>query len=204
MPRTNIPDARKRILQAATRVFAEKSFEGARIDQIAEEAHVPKSLIYYHFNSKDHILEVLFEDFVREYTELLQVAKQDTHQSKADAMQSRLQTIYKDFAVKNADIIRIMFIDSLKKSNHRPVIYRVVEAMISTEQENTAISNTTEAYDLNERRIAEFFTGIIPLYAYLCFSESWVEYFEIEKQQFDEKFLTIMMSSHGAYHKDHK
>ncbi|WP_028548508.1 TetR/AcrR family transcriptional regulator [Paenibacillus sp. UNC451MF] len=204
MPRTNIPEARKRILQAAIQIFAEKSFEGARIDQIAEEARVPKSLIYYHFQSKEHILEVLFEDFIREYSELLQTSKKDTHQSKAETMQSRLQTLYKDFAIRNADIIRIMFIDSLKKSNRKPIIYKVVDAMINAEQANAVISNSNHSYDPNERRIAEFFTGIIPLFSYLCFSDSWVDYFEVEKKRFDELFLRIMMSTHGAYHQDHQ
>lgn len=204
MTRTNTPDARKRILQAATRVFAEKSFEGARIDQIAEEAHVPKSLIYYHFNSKDQILEVLYEDFIREYRELLQIAKTDTHDSKANTMQSRLQTIYREFAVQNSDVIRIMFIDSLKKSNEQPVIYKVVETMIQAEQSRMGLAETDQAYDPDERRIAEFFTGIIPLFAYLCYSESWIRYFDIEKKRFDELFLSIFMSSHGAYHKDHQ
>lgn len=203
MPRSNIPDARKRILQAAAHIFAEKSFEGSRIDQIAEEAHVPKSLIYYHFKSKDQILEVLYEEFIDEYSVLLKVAKEDTHESKAESMSNRLQTVYRDFALRNSDIIRIMFIDSLKKSNLKPIIYKVVEAMIQAEQSKGGLSETDNAYDVQERRIAEFFTGIIPLYAYLCFSESWVDYFAIDKQRFDEQFLAIMTASHGAYHKGH-
>jgi AcrR family transcriptional regulator len=67
----NIPNARERILQTAVKIFAEKSFEGSRIDEIAREAKVPKSLIYYHFKNKDAILEALTENFINEYMKLI-------------------------------------------------------------------------------------------------------------------------------------
>jgi AcrR family transcriptional regulator len=202
MTRKNIPDAKNRILQAAIKVFAEKSFEGSRIDEIAQEADVPKSLIYYHFESKDQILEVLIQGFISNYTELLRVAENDTHKTKVDQMPERRQ-YYKGFFVRNADLVRIIFMDSLKKSNKEPIIYKVVEAFIETE-EKFAITGRLERYDRDERLVAEFFTNIIPQYAFLCFYESWVNYFGMEKQHLEKLFLDISMATHGAYHKNHQ
>lgn len=200
--RKNIPDAKNRILQAAIKVFAEKSFEGSRVEEIAQEANVPKSLIYYHFESKDQILEVLIQGFIDEYTELLRIAENDTHQTKVAKMPERREH-YKDFFIRNADMVRIIFMDSLKKSNKKPIIYKVVEAFIETE-EKFAITGTLERYDRDERLVAEFFTNIIPQFAFLCFYESWVDYFKMENQHFEKLFFETAMATHGAYHKYHQ
>lgn len=202
MTRKNVPDARSRILQTAVRIFAEKSFEGSRIEQIAKEANVPKSLIYYHFKSKEEILEVLTDNFIKEYTELIKAAENDTHQSKAKKLPERMSSVYYEFGQRNADLVRVMFIDSLKKSKEVPVLFKVVEAMIEVEkkfQKNASGGN----YDIHERLMAEFFTSFIPNYAYICFAESWTKYFNIDRESFDKLYMQLYMETHGAYHKNH-
>lgn len=198
---TNIPDAKNRILNAAIKIFAEKSFEGSRVEDISKTANVPKSLIYYHFKSKDDILSFLISNFLKQYQELMQIAKNDTHVDKANNIESKLTKHYSDFAIKNADLIRIMFIESLKKNNENPVIFKVVKTMIENESENI---KDNENYDINERLVAEFFTGLIPLYSYICFHEKWCSYFNIDKADFDKLFITHIEQTHGAYHKNHK
>lgn len=193
-------NARERILQAAIKVFAEKSFEGSRINDIAEEANVPKSLIYYHFRSKDEILEVLTSRLIDEYSAILAAVPQEDHQKKAPELALRMKNVYYEFGQKNADLIRAIFIDSLKKSKENPVFYKILDALISRETED----GTKEDYEIQERRIAEFFTSFIPNYAYLCFADSWVKYFQMDRRQFDELFLKVYEETHGAYHKNHK
>ena len=200
--RKNNPDARNRIMKAAIKVFAEKSFEGSRIDEIAIEAQVPKSMIYYHFKSKDEILEVLTQNFLQEYLNLIKVAEEDTHQTKAVEMKKRFENLYSSFQERNADLIRIILIDSLKKSNEKPLVFRIVEKMIETEMK-FPIYKDGQNYDYQERVVAEFFTNIIPNYAYICFSEAWAEYFNTNKGDLDNIFNNVMIESHGAYHKYH-
>jgi AcrR family transcriptional regulator len=202
MPRKNVPDAKNRILQAALQIFAEKTFEGARVDDIAQTANVPKSLIYYHFKNKEEILDVLVNNFVAEYTQLLHIAEKDTHAEKAQAFQERIQNHYREFAVKNTDLIRIILIESLKKSNTRPVVYKIVEALIEAEEKFTRLPQLG-SYDRNERLVVEFFTSILPNCAYLCFADSWVEYFQMDKKLFDDIYLKAITETHGAYHKNH-
>jgi AcrR family transcriptional regulator len=202
MTQKNIPDARNRILKAAEKIFAEKSFEGSRVDEIAREANVPKSLIYYHFRSKEDILDALTQNFISEYMSLIEPAETDTHQAKAKTMSMRLENQYGDFAKKNSDLMRVMFIDSLKKSKEKPVLFKIVEEMIKAERK-LPIYQTAKDYDIQERLAAEFFTGLIPLYAFICFSESWVKYFGMENESFGRLFLKLISETHGAYHKNH-
>jgi AcrR family transcriptional regulator len=48
---------RETILRAAFEAFAESGYEGASIGDIAKAAGVPKSLVQYHFGSKDELWE---------------------------------------------------------------------------------------------------------------------------------------------------
>lgn len=202
MPK-NIPNAKNRIMQAAIKVFADKSFEGSRIEEIAKEAGVPKSLIYYHFKSKDEILSVMLEGFIQEYTGLLQIARDDTHQTKAAKMPERIQNNYREFIVKNADLIRLILMDSLKKSAKQPLIYQIVEALVETDEEFT-INGNQGPFDRQERLMAEFFTNLIPTYAFLCFHDSWLDYFGMDREECEQLFLKVFMATHGAYHKNHE
>jgi TetR/AcrR family fatty acid metabolism transcriptional regulator len=76
--RVSREDKRRRIIDAAVEVFAEKGFFGARVSEIADAAGVADGTIYLYFKSKDDILISLFEEkmgeilarFVHELKEL--------------------------------------------------------------------------------------------------------------------------------------
>jgi len=51
----------KVILEAAKKVFLDKGFDGARMQQIADEAGINKALLHYYFRSKDKLFDAIFE-----------------------------------------------------------------------------------------------------------------------------------------------
>jgi len=55
------PDKHRKIIRAATKVFAKKGFFNARISDIAKEAKVADGTIYLYFNNKFDILLCVFE-----------------------------------------------------------------------------------------------------------------------------------------------
>ncbi len=59
---------RGEILEAAKRVFAEKGFAAATIDEIAQEAEFSKGALYFYFDSK----EDLFLSIIRQITDELE------------------------------------------------------------------------------------------------------------------------------------
>ncbi len=69
MRRANREDKRRRIIDAAVDVFADKGFFGARVSEIAERAGVADGTIYLYFKSKDEILISLFEEKMAEILE---------------------------------------------------------------------------------------------------------------------------------------
>ncbi len=53
------------ILEAAQKVFLEKGMEGARMQEIADEAGINKALLHYYFRSKEKLFEQIFEKALR-------------------------------------------------------------------------------------------------------------------------------------------
>lgn len=66
----------------------------------------------------------------------------------------------------HADLIRIMFMESLKKDVEKPFMFRVAEAMYEAERELKAEPSDRDAW-----LVGEFFTGVLPLFGYICFAE---------------------------------
>jgi len=65
------------ILDGAVDVFIDMGYELASMDKIAETAGVSKRTIYNHFGSKDHLFQVIVEDFLAQ-RQTLKTIKYDT------------------------------------------------------------------------------------------------------------------------------
>lgn len=65
-PHPPIPDdppeggTERRIFDAALRVFARKGHDGARMQEIADEAGINRALLHYYFRNKSHLYEAVF------------------------------------------------------------------------------------------------------------------------------------------------
>lgn len=53
------PDVLSSIMDAAIKNFAEKGYEGARVDEIARDANVNKATIYYHIGGKEALYKAV-------------------------------------------------------------------------------------------------------------------------------------------------
>ncbi len=51
-----------RIKNAATKIFTIKGLDGARMQDIADEARINKAMLHYYFKNKQHLFELIFEE----------------------------------------------------------------------------------------------------------------------------------------------
>ncbi|MGK5083165.1 TetR family transcriptional regulator [Bdellovibrionota bacterium FG-1] len=58
-------DTRNRLIEAATRLFSERGFDGTSVKELAEAAGVNVSLISYHFGGKENLYRTCLEQFGR-------------------------------------------------------------------------------------------------------------------------------------------
>lgn len=57
---------RQRVLQAALELFAERSYAGTSLRDIAERTDITKAALYYHFPAKDALLRALIQPLLDE------------------------------------------------------------------------------------------------------------------------------------------
>jgi AcrR family transcriptional regulator len=82
------PSPRERILDAASAVFAEVGFAGARVDEIARRADINKAMLYYHVGDKEALYTaVLLRNFERVHGAL------DEAMAAGGTVGERLQTV---------------------------------------------------------------------------------------------------------------
>jgi len=55
------------ILDAAMKVFMRKGYDGARMQEIADEAGMNKALLHYYFRSKEQLFQKIFKESFRKF-----------------------------------------------------------------------------------------------------------------------------------------
>ncbi len=198
------PKTKIRILKAAEKLFAEKGFDAARVDDIAENAGVNKALIYYYFKSKRDILDQLFSNLVEELIEVVHKSLEGhvSFESVEDVAQE-LETYY-DFMESKEDTIRIMMMESLKASEGPPPLFRLSE--LATGEAGKEIMEMFEeggvsvGVDMDEALIGEFFTGMIPMLNFIVYRHDWSKHFGIDPEELKQKFFRIFRITHLAHH----
>ncbi|MDP8306393.1 MAG: TetR/AcrR family transcriptional regulator [Candidatus Chlorobium antarcticum] len=58
------PETQRRILCSAEKVFYRQGYDGARMQEIADEAGINKALLHYYFRSKERLFDAVFSDAV--------------------------------------------------------------------------------------------------------------------------------------------
>jgi AcrR family transcriptional regulator len=96
------PDTRARILDAALDVFSEHGFEGSSLQQIADRLDLTKAALYYHFRSKDELLQALIEPVIADLNGIL-----DAHADTRDSPARRRQFMedYLDYLLRQRRLI---------------------------------------------------------------------------------------------------
>jgi TetR/AcrR family transcriptional regulator len=63
----NKPDKEALIFEAARKVFGMKGLDGARMQEIADEAGINKALLHYYFRTKEKLFEAVFTDTFKSF-----------------------------------------------------------------------------------------------------------------------------------------
>ena len=67
-----------KILEAAKNVFVSKGMEGARMQEIADEAGINKALLHYYFRSKERLFEAIFSEIIKfAFPKITRIAQSD-------------------------------------------------------------------------------------------------------------------------------
>ena len=115
--RTRNPETtRKKILKAAAKEFAQKGFDGARVDRIAVLAGVNKQLLYHYFGSKDDLFTAVLENAYRNFREC--EAALDLDDLKADEAILKLVEFTWGYYLEHPEFIRLLNSENQLEARH--------------------------------------------------------------------------------------
>ena len=192
MTRTGGEKTRKKILEAAEELFSKNGFHGTSIKEITKAAHVNQGLVYYYFKDKNDIVISLFRDIVEE---LAGAESRDGRLPIPDVKAPETREGFRDeisFLDRKRRIIAVMLMESLKAGDEDTSLFRCAELVMG--------DHAHEGPKTIEETIHEFFTGFIPLVAFVALREKFCDYFKCDGKEAQEAFVDAFMASHVESH----
>ncbi|HYE81470.1 MAG TPA: TetR/AcrR family transcriptional regulator [Clostridia bacterium] len=206
MRKRDSAETKEKILRTAELIFAEKGFDGARVDDIAKRAGVNKALIYYYFKSKDEILNELFETLMADGSQV----QNDSLTSYPDLSREEIFREFfeksLDYAVKHRSLIKIAFIESMKTDSKHPKLLERCTAIIDKEVEHIRKVYESKGlafpYTRKDFAAMEFFLGIMPIFNYAVYFDRLMELYEMSEMELKEQFIKAFRMTHMQSHQN--
>jgi TetR/AcrR family fatty acid metabolism transcriptional regulator len=110
-----LADKRRRILEAAIRVFADNGYHGSRVGDIAEDAGVAHGLLYHYFASKEDVLRTIF---VENWGQLITRfrAVEESHESAAEKLEGIAKILLRTW--RNDPALVTVMVREVARSQH--------------------------------------------------------------------------------------
>jgi TetR/AcrR family transcriptional regulator len=192
--------SKRRILDATVQVFAEKGFDGARVDEIAKRASVNKALIYYYYpRGKEELLEVSFRETLEAAMGLLNLPEMAKFDFQDEELVKTMLNRFLDVLEERQDTLRVMLMESLKRSPVNDLIFSMIREIILKIFTALESAGAAAVGDKESAMVLEFFTGIMPLLSYVVYHEAWMERFGIGEPQLRDRFITAFVGTHFRY-----
>lgn len=177
-------DSREKILRAATKEFAQKGIDGARVDSIAEASGVNKNMIYHYFGSKEGLFIVVLErmyETVRERQEDLSIRDLPP----ADGMRKLIE-LTADVWIEMPEFQMLLNSENLHKARH------VRKSKKITNMYNPLMETIRELLNRGEKEGA-FRSGIDPVDLYISIT-ALSAYYVSRRHTFEAIFKTKLMT----------
>lgn len=136
------------IINAAAKVFTEKGFAAARMDDIANEAGINRALLHYYYRSKDKMFSIIFEQkFITMFSGIAQIvtSNKPLFEKIADLVEHELTMLVQNpelplFVLgelsRNPDFI----FEKIRNSPYTPGnMFELIEAQVKVEYEKGII-----------------------------------------------------------------
>jgi AcrR family transcriptional regulator len=108
-------DARTKILETATRLFAAHGYDSTSLSHVAKAASVSKALIFWHFETKENLFKAVLSRTIEPYS----LDIDDLDGLSEPAQLRRLIDLYYEFVTENVFSVRF-FLSLFLRDDKRP------------------------------------------------------------------------------------
>ncbi len=195
---------RQLIIDTALEKFAEKGFDGASISMIAKSAKINQALIYYYFENKQAIMDEILDRFIAKANSQLITIALSAYEFGSDEMKKAMAS-YDQHMLDNDMTLRLLLTESLKDSYETPPIFRLIDFTLEDMIESDIVEEMNQRgfnFDEDEaqRKVTEFFTGIMPTIIYSLFRGKWGSHFNLSLDDLDTLFDQATEDTHNQHH----
>jgi len=186
---------REKILDTATKIFARKGFDGARVDEIAQKAGVNKALIYYYFKSKEEILEEIMKRFLEESLQRKQsLLERASLMGSEELIQSSAERIF-DLYKGNEDVLRIIITEELKSEKKQWPLFQLLDMGL---KDGLKMAEDAGFSIEKKERLTRgaFYFGFIPIAFFTLLKNEWARYYKTDKDQDKKEFIEVLKKTY--------
>ncbi len=179
------------ILDAAEKLFADKGFDGTGIMELAKEAGVPKSLIYYYFENKEEILKELINRLVQEALDFKkdQFPVEDADKLLTKEGITRMMELSYPFFESRKRMYKIIQQEALKKEFIGDFLMKI---QISQQASIDYFKKAGMEVDQNLLKFGHFFLILMPFLSFVVYREKWSEYNNTDPDILHDKFFDLL------------
>ncbi|MEJ2663454.1 MAG: helix-turn-helix domain containing protein [Spirochaetia bacterium] len=184
---TQVEKTKDNILKAAQDEFAAKGYEKARMEDIAARAGVTKMMLYYHFSSKENILQAISEDILakagvsmhKELLSIINIKKPDPE---------LIKNKIKQLVEPNSPLLQFMVREFVKGSLDYKMAFNILKSFYDRMLELFQ-ARGIKIRDKEQYYLRLFFFQSVPLLIYFSFKEQYTEVFNIDGETADKVFF---------------
>jgi TetR/AcrR family transcriptional regulator len=115
-PPRNAERSRRRLLTAATRLFAHRGYHGVSVDQIVAAARLNKRMVYHYFGSKDAIFRAVLQE-VYGRIETVEFAAVAAERTAREQLEQLLRSYFR-FLDDNTEFTQLLLWENLERGRH--------------------------------------------------------------------------------------
>jgi AcrR family transcriptional regulator len=147
-------DKRRRIIDAAVRVFAEKGFHTSRVSEVSAEAGVAHGLLYHYFASKEELLETIFRETWRALLDALREVEESSDPAREQLR--KIAAIVLRTWTREPDLVRVLVREVTRSPQVQREVAEIAQAFAAIERIVAAGQARGELRPELEPRLAAF------------------------------------------------
>jgi AcrR family transcriptional regulator len=165
---------KEKILIAAKEVFVEYGYEDAKVNDIAKRADVTKTMLYYHYNSKENMLNEIIGETLTSIVNALESKMKDVDVT-SEVEFSKFISDMADVWYDNRGIVKLILLQTLKDETYANKIMQMLEGFYD---------KVLDVFSIKDRESINFnlfFFNTMPMVMYSVLNDSYET--EIDKKK---------------------